>query len=169
MNTSNLPRDVDALPIALELSDAGGPVAQQLIDALCAELSQRYGTAPSPFSPADTAMPRTAFVVARMDGRPVGCGALRRLDDDASEIKRMYVAPVARRRGLARRILARLEQHAVDFGYRFVRLETGIHQPEAIGLYESCGYHRIAQFGPYVGSPISVCYEKALAEGRPTD
>jgi len=155
-------------PITLELADAGGPVARQLIDDLCAELSQRYGTPPSPFSPADAMAPRTAFVVARQGAQPVGCGALRRIDETSAEIKRMYVAPAVRRGGLARRILLELERQAATFGYRIVRLETGIHQPEAVSLYESCGYHRIAAFGQYVGSPISVCYEKSLpGDGRP--
>ena len=121
-----------------------------------------YGSPPSPFSPSDVSAPRTAFLVARLGTRPVGCGAIRRIDDTTAEIKRMYVAPAGRRRGIARRILAELERRAADFAYRTVRLETGIHQHEAIGLYESAGYRRIPAFGHYVGSAISVCYEKAL-------
>ena len=152
----------DADEVTLALDDAGGDTAQQLIHELCAELSQRYGSPPSPFSPSDASAPRTAFLVARLGTRPVGCGAIRRIDDTVAEIKRMYVAPAGRRRGIARRILAELERRAAEFGYRAVRLETGIHQHEAIGLYESSGYRRIAAFGHYIGSAISVCYEKAL-------
>jgi putative acetyltransferase len=150
-----------AITIAVE--EAGGEVAQKLIHDLCAELSQRYGTPPSPFSPADTSAPGTAFLVARRSGEPVGCGAVRRIDDLTAEIKRMYVAPTARRQGLARRLLAELERHAVAFGYRSVRLEAGTQQPDARALYESCGFRQIPAFGHYVGSPISVCYEKPLA------
>jgi GNAT superfamily N-acetyltransferase len=149
--------------VTLAADDAGGDTAQQLIHELCAELSQRYGTPPSPFSPSDVLAPRTAFLIARLGTWPVGCGALRRIDDTAAEIKRMYVAPAGRRRGIARRILAELERRAADFGYLAVRLETGIHQHEAIGLYEASGYRRIPAFGHYVGSAISVCYEKALS------
>jgi putative acetyltransferase len=148
--------------VTLAPDDAGGDTAQKLIHALCSELSQRYGTPPGPFSPSDASAPRTAFLVARLGTQPVGCGAIRRIDDTTAEIKRMYVAPDGRRRGIARRILAELERRATDFGYRTVRLETGIHQHEAIGFYESSGYRRIAAFGHYVGSAISVCYEKAL-------
>jgi len=78
----------------------------------------------------------------------------------------MYVASAGRRRGISRRILAELERIATEFGYSMVRLETGIHQAEAMGLYESAGYQRIAAFGPYVGSAISVYYEKVLAESE---
>ena len=151
----------DDLRISLE--DAGGEVARRLIHDLCSQMSERYGTPPSPFSPEDTAASRSAFLVARLGDEPVGCGALRRLDDSAAEIKRMYVAPTARRQGIARRILRELESQAMGFGYRFVRLETGVLQHEAVALYEACGYRRIPAFGHYIGSPISICYEKALA------
>jgi putative acetyltransferase len=143
--------------------DAGGEIARRLIEQMCSELSARYGTPPSPFSAADTSAPRTTFLVVRHGSEPVGCGALRRLDDDTAELKRMYVAAAARRRGIARRLLAELERCAVQFGYRAIRLETGLQQPEAIALYESGGYTRIPAFGSYVGNPISVCFEKLLA------
>jgi hypothetical protein len=74
----------------------------------------------------------------------------------------MYVAPDGRRRGIARRILQTLEQLAAGFNYRAIRLETGLEQPEAIGLYESSGYHRIAPYGHHKGDPRSVCFEKAI-------
>ncbi len=102
------------------------------------------------------------FLIARIESEPVGCGAIRRLDDDTAEVKRMYVVPSARRRGIARRLLAELERRAAEFGYRTLRLETGDLQIEAIALYESCAWGRIEAFGEYVGSPISVCFEKHL-------
>lgn len=107
-------------------------------------------------------MPRAVFLVARLSGQPVGCGALRRFDDHTAEIKRMYVAPAGRRQGIARRILMELERHAHEFGYRAIRLETGVRQPDAQRLYESLGYQRIAAFGPYAGNPTSVCYERVI-------
>jgi putative acetyltransferase len=143
--------------------DPGGDVARSLIDQLCSELSARYGTPPSPFSAADVRAPRTAFLVVRHCGRPIGCGAIRRLDDDTAEIKRMFVVPSSRRQGIARRLLVELERSAAQFGYRALRLETGVQQPEAIALYESRGFTRIPAFGPYVGNPVSVCFEKVLA------
>jgi GNAT superfamily N-acetyltransferase len=148
--------------VTVHRSDAGGATAQGLVHALCTELSERYGTVPTPFSPLDAFAPRTAFLVACLGTEPVGCGALRRLDDTTAEIKRMYVAPSGRRRGIARRILHELERAAEEFGYQAIRLETGNRQPEAIGLYETSGYRRIAAFGAYIGNPVSVCYEKTL-------
>ena len=142
--------------------DPVGETARKLINNLCAEVGARYGAPPSPFSLSETAMERTIFLIARLDNEPVGCGAVRRIDDATAEVKRMYVAPAGRRKGIARRILAELEHSAVDFGYKAIRLETGNLQPEAQRLYESCGYKRIAAFGHYVGNPTSVCYEKML-------
>lgn len=152
--------NVSALTIAVD--DATGETARKLIHDLCTELSERYGTPPSPFLPSEAAAARTAFLVARLGGQPVGCGAIRRIDNHTAEVKRMYVAPAGRRKGIARRIMAELESRAIDFGYRVIRLETGIHQPDAQRLYESCGYRRIAAFGHYVGNSTSVCYEKVL-------
>lgn len=99
---------------------------------------------------------------ARVDGTAVACGALRRLGPDTSEVKRMYVRPAFRGRGLARRILAELEETARRRAAARIRLETGMRQPEAIALYRSAGYVEIALFGEYVGDPTSVCFEKRL-------
>lgn len=148
--------------LTIESADPVGDTARELIHALCSEMGERYGTPPSPFSPAEAAAPRSVFLLARLDGHPVGCGALRWFDDHTAEIKRMYVAPAGRRRGIARRLLVELERHAQAFGYQAIRLETGIRQPEAQRLYEALGYRGIAAFGPYAGNPTSVCYEKAI-------
>ena len=101
-------------------------------------------------------------MVARLGGQPIGCGALRRIDETTAEVKRMYVAPDGRRRGIARRILHALEELAAGFNYRTIRLQTGLEQPEAISLYESSGYHRIAAYGHHIGDPRSVCFEKSI-------
>jgi ribosomal protein S18 acetylase RimI-like enzyme len=148
--------------LTISPDDPIGEIARKLIHDLCAEVSARYGTPPSPFSLSEAAMERTIFLIARLDKEPVGCGAVRCIDEGTAEVKRMYVAPAGRRRGIARRILAELERSAVDFGYRAIRLETGILQPEAQRLYESCGYKRIGAFGHYVGNQTSVCYEKVF-------
>lgn len=102
------------------------------------------------------------FVVARFDGRAVGCGAVRVLEPGVGEVKRMYVRPDARRRGVARAVLDKLEQTARELGFHVLRLETGIRQPEAIALYEGRGYRRIPCFGEYASDPFSACYEKML-------
>jgi GNAT superfamily N-acetyltransferase len=102
------------------------------------------------------------FVVARLDGRPVGCGAVRVLEPGIGEVKRMYVRRVARRRGVAQAVLATLEKTAHAMGIHTLRLETGTRQPEANALYEKQGYHPIPCFGEYICDPFSLCYEKAL-------
>jgi putative acetyltransferase len=156
-------RETERFEIAPE--DASSADAARLIDALSAELSGRYEhiDGSEDFRPEDVAVPRSVFLIARLTGRAVGCCALRPLDGDLGEVKRMYVEPAARGRGLSKRLLAALEDAARAMGYVVLRLETGDRQPEAIGLYESAGYQRIAAFGPYVGSQHSVCFEKRLA------
>ncbi len=102
------------------------------------------------------------FVVAHILDEMIGCGAFRRLDTASVEIKRMFVRPAFRGRGIARAILAALHAEARRRGYMSAVLETGQRQPEAIALYESEGYERIDPFGPYVGIDISVCFRKTL-------
>ena len=83
-------------------------------------------------------------------------------DGGYAEVKRMYARPVHRGKGYGRQILAALVDHARDEGYSLVRLETGVDQVEAIGLYESAGFRRCAPFGPYRDDPLSPCYELRL-------
>ncbi len=152
----------DSSKLRLEAVDPVGETARRLIGALCAEMSDRYGVPPSPFSPSEATLPRTVFLVIYEGDLALGCGALRPLDRQTAEIKRMYVVPAGRRRGIARRILGALECQAREYGYRVLRLETGVRQPEAQRLYEAMGFRRIPAFGPYVGNPTSVCYERIL-------
>ena len=85
-----------------------------------------------------------------------------RYDETTAEIRRMYVAPAARGRGLSRLVLAALEDEARELGYSFVRLETGDRQPEAIKLYASSGFEPIPRYGSFADDPRSVCFEKRL-------
>ena len=128
-----------------------------LVAASEQELAGRYGG--GGFEPVD---PGARFMVAMVGRATVGCGAIQPLDADTAELKRLYVQPRYRGRGVARRLLSALEALAVSSGYARVRLETGIHQPEAIGLYESLGYDPIPVFGPYEGNPYSRCFEKTM-------
>jgi putative acetyltransferase len=153
-----------SMAVVVTQEDPYKDVCIQLIAELSAELGARYGDdGTGLFDPADVCGPRAAFVVAWLDDEPVGCGALRPMPDTTiAEVKRMYVRPSARRRGVSRQILTRLENLAGDFGYAAVQLETGTLQPEAVGLYETAGYQRIACYPPYDTNPLSVCFEKRL-------
>lgn len=106
--------------------------------------------------------PDVTFLTARRDGLLLGFGAL--VDQgDYAEIKRMYVAPAARGLKLGWAILQSLEGHAAACGRHLLRLETGIRQPEAIGLYRAAGYRDIPPFGDYRPDPLSLFMEKRLA------
>jgi putative acetyltransferase len=106
--------------------------------------------------------PDGVFLVVRDDGRAIACGGICRFDETRAELKRMYVLPEARGRGLGRRVLVELEQEARRLGYRGLVLETGDLQREALGLYESSGYERIPCYPPYDSRALSLCFEKAL-------
>jgi putative acetyltransferase len=138
--------------------------AQSLIRQLDEDLRRRYPALRKTHGlhPQDLVDPNFTFVIARIDGTAAGCGALRGLEPEIGEVKRMFVLPDFRGRGIARRILEVLESRARELQYTSVCLETGIGQPEAIGLYKSAGYYEIAGFGEYVGNPFSVCFEKRL-------
>jgi ribosomal protein S18 acetylase RimI-like enzyme len=89
--------------------------------------------------------------------------ALRPISAEVAEVKRLYVRPSARGRGVARQLMEEFEKVAAANGFREICLETGLRQPAAIRLYESLGYQPIAKFGEYKDEPLSVCYAKILA------
>jgi ribosomal protein S18 acetylase RimI-like enzyme len=103
------------------------------------------------------------FFVSRVGGRPAGCGGVLLVGHEYAEIKRMWVRPAFRGLGLGRRMLDHLVAHASERGLTVIRLETGIHQREAIALYEGSGFRRIPPFGPYRDDSVSRCYEKRIA------
>ncbi len=154
-----------AVLVQLELLDAGygDDATAVLIDELQQELTERYGGPDaSPVDPLQFTAPSGVFLVAVLAGQAVGCVGLRRVDEADVELKRMYVRPGHRRRGLARLIIAAVEDRARQLGYARVLLETGVQQPEAIALYESHGYRRITGFGHYRCEPHSRSYAKTL-------
>ena len=139
--------------------------ARELAAALEAELLATYDGVPgsgglpaaSIFEPPDG-----VFVVGWEDDEPVACGGIARYDEATAEIRRMYVVPKARGRGLSRRLLTALEDEARALGYFLVRLETGKLQTGAVGLYASAGFGPIPRYGPFANDPKSVCFEKRL-------
>lgn len=139
------------------------PLAQQLVQDVQEEYVVRYGEPDAgPVEPGEFSAPHGAFLVAEVDGVPVGCAGLRRLDDDTVEIKRMFIRTPFRRKGYARQLLTALEDRARHHGIRRVLLETGVPQPEALALYPSAGYAPVATFGYYRDSPLSRCFGKDL-------
>ena len=104
-----------------------------------------------------------AYLVAALDGRAVACGAWRALTVEVAELRRMYVRPAFRGRGIARQLIVAIEEEALAADRPVIRLETGRHLPAAIALYQSSGYRQIPAYGEYAGNPYSVCFEKRLA------
>jgi ribosomal protein S18 acetylase RimI-like enzyme len=147
------------------------PDALQLVAEVQAEYVALYGGPDNtPLDPTMFDAPAGAFFVGYLDDVPVAMGGWRLRPDVprlggrlSAEIKRMYVAPHGRRRGLARAVLAHLEVTARNSGADVIVLETGTAQPEAIALYESSGYEPVEKFGHYAWSPKSRCYGKRLA------
>lgn len=101
-------------------------------------------------------------VVAYEDGEPAGCGAIKEYSPDTMEVKRMFVMPAHRRKGIAAKILKELETRAAELSYKKCILETGKKQPEAIELYRNNGYQSIPNYGQYAGVENSVCFIKQL-------
>jgi GNAT superfamily N-acetyltransferase len=155
-------------------------IAQRFVRALADEVEVRYAHDDTPppddfdgggdylseVTAADLVAPHGVFVVAWIDGEAVACGALRRIHEGVGEIKRMYTAPSHRRQGASRAVLAALEREAAALGFQRLQLETGTAQPEAVALYEASGWQRIAPYGAYAWSPLSVCFAKDLRAGE---
>ncbi|MEU1283292.1 GNAT family N-acetyltransferase [Kitasatospora sp. NPDC005856] len=147
------------------------PDAQTLAAEVQQEYVRRYGGPDETvLHPEDFEAPAGLFMIAYLDGRPVACGGWRAkqagpdgLRDGDAELKRMFVIPAARGRGLARAVLGRLERTAIEAGRARFVLETGTEQPEAIALYASEGYAAIRKFGIYKDHEQSICLGKELA------
>ncbi len=103
-----------------------------------------------------------AFFLIRNDGAPAGCGGIQLFGTEYGEIKRMYVRPQFRGLGFGKLMLNHLADHARAHGIMLLRLETGIHQRAAVGLYERVGFRRIPAFGEYKEDPLSRFYEKHI-------
>jgi DNA-binding MarR family transcriptional regulator/GNAT superfamily N-acetyltransferase len=162
---ADVERLLRASMIEIALEDPATPDARWCIDQYIAELNTRFesGFDPSRSISADAdelTPPKGGLLIARMRGRPVGCGALKFHDGAPAELKRMWVAPEVRGLGLGRRILVALEQHARERGVRALHLETNGTLTEAIALYRASGYREVPAFNsePYAHH----WFEKAL-------
>jgi GNAT superfamily N-acetyltransferase len=154
-----------AAEVCIRRGELRSPVAMALIGALNDELSKRYPEAGATHFRLDAdevTDGRGAFLIAWTSGRPVGCGAIRRLNAATAEIKRMYVEQPARGAGVGRALLSALEAEARSLAVRRIVLETGERQLEALALYSSAGFTRIPRFGQYAPSELSICMAKDL-------
>ncbi|MFK4098921.1 GNAT family N-acetyltransferase [Streptomyces sp. NPDC019531] len=157
--------------IAIRRWRARNGAIQQLVNALDLDLAARYPD--EPCTGGTHINPKIRFLLAEAEGRPVGCCAVQPFPhpDSAVELKRMYVTPDARGHGFATRLLAEAERIAIALGHTEIRLETAVHQPEAIALYTRAGYQPIPNYPPYHHKTLSRCYAKpfALLPARPED
>ena len=156
---------MSVMALSLEQAHFDDPTVRQLTEATVAELNSHYdgrpGSGAKPLA-SEFEAPDGTFLLAMLDGAPIGCGGLCRFDDETCEIRRMYVAPEVRRQGISRAILAGLLEAGRKLGYKRARLETGFAQREAIGLYETSGFERIPCWGPYITDERSLCFERDL-------
>jgi GNAT superfamily N-acetyltransferase len=152
-----------SLSVAAERFDSDD--ARRLVGALDAGLAelyppeQRFG--PN-LKPQHLEGGRGAFLVARDAGRAVGCGAIRLNDRTTAEVKRMYVEPEQRGKGVGQAVLAALEAAARQLGVRRLVLETGIYQEASLVFYRRAGFTPIDCWGEYASAPTSICMEKRL-------
>jgi putative acetyltransferase len=149
--------------VTIDRADPGEASVRRLIEALDNYMIPLYPAESNHFLDIETLRrPQMLFFSATVDGEVLGCGGCW-LHEDYAEIKRVYVDPKARGLGLARQLMARIEEEAMARGMTIARLETGIHQPEAIGLYKSLGYFERGSFGDYPAhDPNSIFMEKKL-------
>jgi GNAT superfamily N-acetyltransferase len=149
--------DDTAAGVTLRQARYDDPVAADLVEAVQQEYVERYGGRDGAVvDPGEFAPPRGLFLVAEVDGRPVGCGGWRVHGPGEVELKRMYVDPAVRRRGVAVALLSALERTAAEAGHRRMVLNSGDRQPEALALYARAGYTDAPGYGIYAGSPDAV-------------
>lgn len=165
--------EAGALRFEIRAADPQGADALALLREAAIEARALYPELVQPGAPWPTNPPlpdRGAYLVMYASDQAgaehaVGMGALRPLDAQVAELRRLFVLPSQRRAGVAKRLLQALESEALRLGYTRLRLETGHRQQPAMRLYEHSGFHRIPPFGDYADDPTSVCYEKVLASG----
>jgi GNAT superfamily N-acetyltransferase len=150
------------MPLELVRCTTAAPGFGQLVAQLDADLQRRYGAVQALYSPHNVVQAIETAVLALEEGRPVGCGCFKPFGVDGIELKRMFVVPEARGRGIGRALIDALEVWARELGHARAVLETGTAQHEALALYERCGYRRTPCFGPYADLPASICMGKSL-------
>jgi putative acetyltransferase len=148
--------------ISLVRTDSSDPAFMGLVMLLDTELAIVDGTDHAFYSQFNKIDKIRHVVVVYDKNEPVGCGAIKEFGENMMEVKRMYVTPDKRSKGIASLMLSELEKWAVELNCHSCILETGLRQPDAIRLYTRNGYLRIANYGQYIGVENSVCFEKKL-------
>jgi GNAT superfamily N-acetyltransferase len=148
--------------IRLIRTNSGNSDFRELVVLLDNELAEKYGSEQSFYAPFNKIDSLRNVVVAYKDDKPAGCGAFKFYSDGIAEVKRMYVHPDCRNKGIAAQVLTELEQWAHELQYHTCILETGKKQPAAIRLYEKAGYTLIPNYGQYKNASYSICMEKML-------
>ena len=147
-------------------TNSGNEDFRTLVSFLDSDLRKRDGDEHSFYARFNKIDKINEVVVAYFDSEAVGCGAFKMYANNIAEVKRMYVAPGYRGKGIAGEILKQLEGWAAELAYTRLILETGIKQPEAIGLYIKHGYKKIENYGQYAGVENSVCMEKTIGTAQ---
>jgi len=150
--------------IKLLRTDASDQKFIQLVALLDIELAGRDGEEHSFYDQFNHIDNLKHVVLLKKANVVIGCGAIKKINQEAVEVKRMFVLKEERRRGFAGTILSELEKWALELGYTSCLLETGKRQPEAILLYERKGYQSIPNYDQYAGVENSICFEKRLKE-----
>ncbi len=148
--------------ITLKRTNSEDKDFHELVKLLDKDLLDRYGALQDYYSRFNSIKNLLTVVIAYDDNKPVGCGCFKKFDNGSVEVKRMYVNPVQRGKGIGAAILAELEKWAAELKVAAIVLETGNNQPEAVHLYEKMGYIIIPNYGQYSGMETSICMKKEL-------
>lgn len=149
--------------LKLHRTDATNIHFRHLVAELDAELSVRNGESNAFYMQFNKLDGIHHAVVLYQNNMPVACGAIKHYDEQAMEVKRMFVLPAYRGRGHAKEVLKELETWTAELNYSACILETGLMQPEAIALYKKCNYSIIPNYGQYIGDEKSVCFRKEFS------
>ena len=150
------------MEITIERTNTANPDFQTLIKQLDHELWNELGEDQATYDQFNNVTHISTALVLYSDGIALACGCLKKLDEETGEIKRMYVAKIARGQGLSKKILVELEQWASDLNIKTLVLETSVHFKVAQALYTGFGFNIVTNYGPYIGLPESVCMQKLI-------
>ena len=143
-------------------TNSDNPDFKLLTARLDEELCQIYGTKQEDYEEYNRITDLPTVIIAYAHSIPVGCGCFKIQDENTVELKRMFVEPELRGKGIASALVKELERWALELGYTTMILETGNKQPEAINMYHKLGYKNIEKYGQYKDAVLSVCMKKEL-------